>query len=80
MNSAAQQTIGVLLKGYPRLSETFIINELLLLEKLGFKLHIFALRNPGEAKVHENVRKVRAHVTYIPIISGRSFGLSSRRM
>lgn len=66
MNSAAQQTIGVLLKGYPRLSETFIINEILLLEKLGFKLHIFALRNPGETKVHENVRKVRAHVTYIP--------------
>lgn len=52
MNSAAQQTIGVLLKGYPRLSETFIINEILLLEKLGFKLHIFALRNPGETKVH----------------------------
>lgn len=66
MNSAAEQTIGVLLKGYPRLSETFIINELLLLEKLGYKLHIFALRNPGETKVHENVRKVRAQVTYIP--------------
>ncbi len=66
MNTASEPTIGVLLKGYPRLSETFIINEMLLLEKLGYKLHIFALRNPGETKVHENVRKVRAQVTYIP--------------
>lgn len=66
MKPGSEQTLGVLLKGYPRLSETFIINEILLLEKLGFKLHIFALRNPGETKVHENVRKVRAQVTYIP--------------
>ncbi len=66
MNTTSNQVVGVVLKGYPRLSETFIINEMLLLEKLGFKLHIFALRNPGEAKVHESVRKVRAQVTYIP--------------
>lgn len=66
MNQASDPVIGVLLKGYPRLSETFILNEMLLLEKLGFKLHIFALRNPGETKVHENVRKIRAQVTYIP--------------
>ena len=66
MNQTSEHTIGVLLKGYPRLSETFIINEILLLEKLGFKLHLFALRNPGETKVHENVRKVRAQVTYLP--------------
>ncbi len=66
MKPASDPIIGVLLKGYPRLSETFIINEILLLEKLGFKLHLFALCNPGEAKVHENVRQVRAPVTYIP--------------
>jgi glycosyltransferase involved in cell wall biosynthesis len=70
----ADKVVGVLLKGYPRLSETFIINEILLLEKLGYTLHIFALRNPGEATVHERVRRVRARVTYIPDHIWRYFG------
>lgn len=63
---SAQKVVGIILKGYPRLSETFIINEILLLEKLGHRLHIFALRDPGEAAMHERVRQVRAPVTYIP--------------
>ena len=63
---SAEKVIGIILKGYPGLSETFIINEILLLEKLGHRLHIFALRDPGEATMHERVRQVRAPVTYIP--------------
>lgn len=59
-------TLGFILKGYPRLSETFILNEILLLERLGFKLHIIAMRNPGETTVHDSVKRVRAQVTYIP--------------
>lgn len=66
MSKTTTKVVAVILKGYPRLSETFITNEILLLEQLGFKLHIFALRNPGEAKIHENVRRVQARVTYIP--------------
>ena len=65
-NAPPAKIIGFILKGYPRLSETFIVNEILLLEKLGYRLHIFAMRNPGEAKVHDSVRRVRAKVTYIP--------------
>lgn len=65
--------IGFILKGYPRLSETFIVNEILLLEQLGHPLHIFAMRNPGEAKVHDSVRRVRAQVTYIPDYFWRFF-------
>lgn len=61
----APSAIGYILKGYPRLSETFITNEILLLEQLGFKLHIFALRNPNESKVHDSVQKIQAPVTYI---------------
>ncbi len=61
-----KKTIAFILKGYPRLSETFILNEILLLEKLGYKLHIFAMRNPGESKIHDGVRRVQAKVTYIP--------------
>ncbi len=58
--------IAFILKGYPRLSETFILNEILLLEALGFQLHIVAMRNPGESKTHTAVERVNAAVTYIP--------------
>ncbi|MEM7116341.1 MAG: glycosyltransferase family 4 protein [Chloroflexota bacterium] len=61
----APSTIGYLLKGYPRLSETFITNEILLLERLGFQIHIFALRNPNEPKIHDSVHQIKAPVTYI---------------
>jgi glycosyltransferase involved in cell wall biosynthesis len=70
----AEKTVGIILKGYPRLSETFIINEILLLEALGHTLHIFALRNPAEAMVHERVQQVRARVTYIPDYLWQSLG------
>jgi glycosyltransferase involved in cell wall biosynthesis len=75
---SAEKVVGVLLKGYPRLSETFIINEILLLEKLGHRLHIFALRDPGEATMHERVRQVRAPVTYIPDYFWPFFGAFMR--
>jgi glycosyltransferase involved in cell wall biosynthesis len=58
--------VGIILKGYPRLSEAFIVNEILLLEERGYQLRIFALRDPGEAQVQENVHRVRAQVSYIP--------------
>lgn len=58
--------LGYLLKAYPRLSETFILNEMLLLEKLGFTLHIFAMRNPDEVQTHDQLEDVQAEVSYIP--------------
>ena len=58
--------IGMVLKGYPRLSESFILREILMLEGLGVDLHIFALRDPREPTVHERVAQVRARVTYLP--------------
>jgi glycosyltransferase involved in cell wall biosynthesis len=65
-NQQPGTSVGFILKGYPRLSETFILNEILLPEQMGLKLHIFALLNPCEARVHDKVRQVRAGVTYIP--------------
>lgn len=59
-------TLGMILKGYPRISETFISNEILLLERLGFKIHIFSMRQPRERFCHESVKKIRAKVDYLP--------------
>ena len=42
--------IAVVVKGYPRLSETFIAQELLALEARGLPLAIWSLRRPTEAR------------------------------
>ena len=58
--------IGYVLKRFPRLSETFILNEIRALERLGVPLHIFSLLRPEGTLVHPAVADVRAPVTYLP--------------
>lgn len=58
--------IAVVVKGYPRLSETFIAQEILGLEERGIPLEIWSLRRPTEAAVHPMHKRIRARVTYIP--------------
>jgi glycosyltransferase involved in cell wall biosynthesis len=56
----------MILKGYPRISETFISNEILLLERLGFSVHIFSMRAPRESFSHESIKQIQAPVDYLP--------------
>ena len=56
----------VVLKGYPRLSETFIAQELLGLEQAGLSLVLVALRKPADAKRHPVHDEIRAPVYYLP--------------
>ncbi|GJD53403.1 D-inositol-3-phosphate glycosyltransferase [Methylobacterium crusticola] len=58
--------IAVVVKGYPRLSETFIAQELLGLEARGFDLAIWSLRRPHDGAVHPMHARVRAPVAYLP--------------
>ena len=58
--------IAVVVKGYPRLSETFIAQEILGLESRGVGLAIWSLRQPTEAVVHPMNRQIRARVSYLP--------------
>lgn len=57
--------VAYVLKRYPRFSETFIVNEILALEKLGVDLRIFAFKPATEGCFHENLSQVRAKVTYL---------------
>jgi glycosyltransferase involved in cell wall biosynthesis len=57
---------AVIVKGYPRLSETFIAQEILALEQLGLRVHIVSLRHPTDARVHDLHRAIRAPVLYLP--------------
>jgi glycosyltransferase involved in cell wall biosynthesis len=58
--------IGYILKGYPRTSETFITNEIFLLENEGLDLSIFSLKKLEGQKLHGIVSKIKAPVTYLP--------------
>lgn len=59
-------TVAVLLKGYPRLSETFIAQELLALERRGLKLRLFSMRHPTDRKRHPVHDEIAAPVAYLP--------------
>ncbi|WP_081880081.1 glycosyltransferase [Agrobacterium rubi] len=61
-----KKKIMVLLKGYPRLSETFIAQELLGLEKAGLELELVSMRRPTDKKRHPVHDEIRANVTYLP--------------
>src|SRR5919112_789983 len=67
MNPAESgRRIAVVVKGYPRLSETFIAQEILALEERGLALDIWSLRHPTEQAVHPMHRRIKAGVTYLP--------------
>lgn len=58
--------IAVVLKGYPRLSETFIAQEILALERRGIGLAIWSLRRPTDRFRHPMHEAITAPVAYLP--------------
>jgi glycosyltransferase involved in cell wall biosynthesis len=66
MSGEAGGRIAIVVKGYPRLSETFIAQEILALEERGIALEIWSLRHPTERHVHPMHERIRAAVRYLP--------------
>lgn len=64
--SGGRNKIAILLKGYPRLSETFIAQEILALEKRGFALELVSLRHPTDPTTHPIHNEIAAPVSYLP--------------
>ncbi len=60
------QTVGYLLKTFPKVSETFILNEILGLERQGIALEIFSLCRPADSEFHCVSAQVQAPVRYLP--------------
>lgn len=58
--------LAVVVKGWPRLSETFIAQELVALEKSGIAFEIWSLRHPTDTKTHPLHDVLRAPVHYLP--------------
>src|SRR5262245_22840645 len=54
------------LKGYPRLSETFIAQEIAALERRGLEILIVSLRRPTDSRRHALHDEIRAALLYLP--------------
>lgn len=62
---APQPKVAYIIKCFPRLSETFILHEVLELEQQGMPLHIFSLL-PATGKINRAAQDVRSQITYVP--------------
>ncbi|SFI00342.1 glycosyltransferase [Albimonas pacifica] len=63
---ACAPALAVVVKGYPRLSETFVAQELLALEARGFGFEIWSLRHPYDDRTHPLHDRIRARPRYLP--------------
>ncbi len=59
-------TVAFILKGYPRLSETFIAQEIRALEQAGLTISIISLRHPTDTHRHLIHHEIEAPVSYLP--------------
>ncbi len=64
--SSGDAPLAIVVKGWPRLSETFIAREVLALERRGLPLQLWSLRHPTDRKRHPMVAQLAAAVTYLP--------------
>ncbi len=60
------QRIGYVLKKFPRNSETFILNEILELERQGVEVTVFSLNRPDDGVFHRALSELRRPVVYLP--------------
>jgi glycosyltransferase involved in cell wall biosynthesis len=58
--------VAFVLKGYPRLSETFIAQEILALQRRGLPIRIVSLRHPTDRTTHPVHDEITAPVSYLP--------------
>jgi glycosyltransferase involved in cell wall biosynthesis len=76
--AAAQPDLAVLVHEYPKLSETFVLSDLLALEERGIRLHVYSLRRPAGDLVQDDTAQLQAPVDYLPELGGRQLNLLVR--
>jgi glycosyltransferase involved in cell wall biosynthesis len=65
--SEKPSTVGYVVSTWPRLSQTFVLREILALERLGVLVRIFSAKDPGGEPIHGDVARVLAGVTYLSL-------------
>jgi glycosyltransferase involved in cell wall biosynthesis len=74
--------VGLVVRSFPRLSQTFVLSEILALERLGLELEVFALTDPREPIIQPEVAAVRAPIHYLrtgATVNLRALGYLLRR-
>jgi len=66
MKGARAGRVALVLKGYPRLSEAFIAQEIAALERRGLECLIVSLRHPTDKRRHPVHAEIRAPLLYLP--------------
>ncbi len=72
MNKKPHAEVAYILKGFPRLSETFISNEILLLEKMNLPLRIYSIKKGDETNVQNIHEQLLSPLRYLPNTSSLS--------
>ncbi len=62
----SQPRLAYLLKKFPRLSETFVLNEILAQEALGVPVHVFSRRAADDEPRHPELGRLRAEIETLP--------------
>lgn len=71
MSACSLFRVAYIMKRYPRLSETFILNEIAVMEGLGASLALFSLLPPEPPPHHPMVREIKAHLHCLPLTVGQ---------
>ena len=77
-DKTADQPVAYILKRYPRLSETFILNEIRAMERLGARIHIISLLPPEPPPHHPMVSEIESPVHTMPESWGQRWGRIAR--
>lgn len=67
-----KDAVAYVVMGFPRLSESFISNEMLRLESFGMRLRVYAVKRGDEGVAHGSLEALRAPVNYLPKMSSLS--------
>jgi colanic acid/amylovoran biosynthesis glycosyltransferase len=81
--SRTPKTVAYLMSRFPKISETFILYEILELERLGLRVEVFPLIREPEQTVHAEARPIveRAHYSTffsLPVLLAQAYWLSKR--
>jgi glycosyltransferase involved in cell wall biosynthesis len=69
--------VAYILRSYPRLSQTFILNEILALERLGLTIDVYGMTRPNEdSLVQDRLTEVKASPTYLDAGRARASALA----
>ncbi len=62
-------TVAYMMSRFPKLTETFILYEMIALERLGFRIEIFPLLKQKESKVHEAAKARMKNAYFTPFMN-----------